>query len=53
LSTFIDEIYRIFLGGDRHGQIVDPSGHRWGLARHVRDVLKVEIVYAAAEMFGS
>ena len=37
---------------DRHGQITDPFGHRWGLAQHVRDVPAEELVRAAAEAFG-
>jgi len=38
--------------GDRHGQILDPSGHRWALVQHIRDVPHDEIVQAAAAMFG-
>ena len=38
--------------GDRHGQIADPFGHRWGLAQRVRDVPPEEVVRAAAEAFG-
>lgn len=38
--------------GDRHGQIIDPFGHRWGLSQHVRSVPHDEIVRAAAAMFG-
>jgi PhnB protein len=38
--------------GDRHGQITDPFGHRWGLAQHLRDVSAEEIARAAAEAFG-
>ena len=38
--------------GDRHGQIIDPFGHRWGLAQHMRDVPTNEIARAAAEAFG-
>jgi PhnB protein len=38
--------------GDRHGQITEPFGHRWGLAQHVRDVPTEEVVRAAAEAFG-
>jgi PhnB protein len=38
--------------GDRHGQIVDPFGHRWGLSQHIRDVPHDEVVRAAAEAFG-
>ena len=37
--------------GDRHGQILDPSGHKWALSQHVRDVPAEEIQRAAAEMF--
>jgi len=37
--------------GDRHGQLTDPYGHRWGLAQHLRDVPHEEIVRAAAEAF--
>jgi PhnB protein len=39
--------------GDRHGQVTDPYGHRWGLAQHLRDVPQEEIVRAATEAFGS
>ena len=38
--------------GDRHGQITDPFGHRWGLAQHVRDVPPEEVARAAADAFG-
>jgi PhnB protein len=38
--------------GDRHGQIIDPFGHRWGLSQHLRDVPREEMVAAAAAMFG-
>ena len=37
--------------GDRHGQITDPFGHRWGLAQHIREVPREEIVRAAAAAF--
>ena len=39
--------------GDRHGELFDPFGHRWGLAQHLRDVPAEEIRAAAAAMFGS
>jgi PhnB protein len=39
--------------GERHGQIVDPFGHRWGLAEHVEDVPHDEMVRRAAELFGT
>jgi PhnB protein len=38
--------------GERHGQLVDPYGHKWGLAQRVRDVPHDEIVAAAAKLFG-
>jgi PhnB protein len=38
--------------GDRHGQLTDPFGHRWGLATHVRDVPPEEIARAAAAFGG-
>ena len=38
--------------GDRHGQLTDPFGHRWNLARHDRDVPADEIERSAAEAFG-
>ncbi len=38
--------------GERQGQIIDPFGHRWGLAQHVEDVSHDEIVRRAAEAFG-
>jgi hypothetical protein len=42
----------ICYGGDQHGQITNPFGHRWRLAQHVRDVSPEEIARAAAEAFG-
>ena len=38
--------------GDRQGQLRDPFGHKWNLARHVRDVPREEIAAAAAAMLG-
>lgn len=38
--------------GDRHGQIIDPFGHRWGLSQHLRDVPPDELARAAAAAFG-
>jgi PhnB protein len=37
--------------GDRHGQLVDPFGHRWNISQHLRDVPHDEVVAAAAELF--
>ena len=39
--------------GERHGQIIDPFGHRWGLSQHLRDVSPEEIAAEAAKMFGA
>jgi PhnB protein len=38
--------------GDRHGQLNDPFGYRWGLAQRVRDVSPAEIAREAAKAFG-
>jgi PhnB protein len=37
--------------GDRQGQLLDPYGHKWGLAQHIRDVSRDEIAASAAAMF--
>jgi len=29
--------------GDRYGQVIDPFGHEWGLATHVKDMTDDEI----------
>jgi PhnB protein len=39
--------------GERHGQIIDPFGHRWGLSQRIRDVSDEEVISAAASMFGT
>ena len=39
--------------GDLHGEIIDPFGHKWALAQHLRDVPRDEILAGAAAMFGS
>jgi PhnB protein len=39
--------------GERHGQIIDPFGHRWGLAQHLHEVSREEILRGAREMFAS
>jgi PhnB protein len=38
--------------GERHGQVVDPFGHRWNIAERVRDVTPEELESGAAEAFG-
>ena len=39
--------------GDLHGQIVDPYGHRWNIAQHLREVDAAEQQAAVAAMFGA
>ena len=39
--------------GERHGQLTDPSGHRWNIAQHLRDIPATEIAAAAARMFAA
>jgi PhnB protein len=34
--------------GDRYGRLVDPFGHQWSVATHVRDVSPAEMAAAAA-----
>ncbi|GAA5124177.1 VOC family protein [Luteolibacter yonseiensis] len=36
--------------GDRYGLVVDPFGHAWSIATHVRDVSEEEMQKAAREM---
>ena len=38
--------------GDRHGQVIDPFGYRWGISQHLRDIPLEEVTRAAAAMFG-
>lgn len=37
--------------GDLSAQLIDPFGHRWNLAQHLREVPRQEIVAAAAQLF--
>jgi PhnB protein len=38
--------------GERHGQITDPFGHRWGLAKKIEDVAPDEVQRRATALFG-
>jgi PhnB protein len=38
--------------GERHGQVVDPFGHRWNIAQRLRDVSPKELAAGAAQAFG-
>lgn len=35
--------------GDRYGQVVDPFGHKWSIATHVRDMSPDEIAKGATD----
>lgn len=39
--------------GDRYGQIVDPFGHNWSLAKHVADLTPEELQKAQKEFFAT
>ncbi|MBP1204205.1 putative glyoxalase superfamily protein PhnB [Duganella sp. 1411] len=36
--------------GDRYGQVIDPFGHHWSLATHVKDMTPEEMKEAMASM---
>ena len=38
--------------GDRYGVVEDPSGHRWALASHIRDMTPDQMKQAAEAIFG-
>ena len=38
--------------GDRYAQVLDPYGHRWAIATHVKDVTPDEMKRAMAAAFG-
>jgi uncharacterized glyoxalase superfamily protein PhnB len=37
--------------GDRYALVTDPSGHRWSMASHVKDMTQEEMAKAAAAAF--
>ncbi len=39
--------------GDRYGQVIDPFGHRWSIATHVKDLSPQEIGAAMKEAFAN
>jgi uncharacterized glyoxalase superfamily protein PhnB len=39
--------------GDRYGKLVDPFGHHWSIATHLRDMTPEEIQQAAREAFAN
>jgi uncharacterized glyoxalase superfamily protein PhnB len=38
--------------GDRYGIVEDPSGHRWSMATHVKDMTPEQMKAASEAMFG-
>jgi PhnB protein len=50
-ATEFEPVHDAFWG-DRTGQFLDPSGHRWALDQHIRDVSPEEIARQAAQLFG-
>lgn len=50
-ATVVREFDEVFWG-DLEGQILDPFGHRWGIAQHLRDVSHDDMTSAAVAAFG-
>jgi PhnB protein len=50
-ATVFEPVHDAFWG-DRTGQFLDLSGHRWALDQHVRDVSPEEIARQAAQLLG-
>ena len=42
-------LLKISFGGDRHGSIEDPFGHRWSISTHIKDLSPEELKKAAEE----
>jgi PhnB protein len=38
--------------GERHGQFIDPFGHRWGVAKRQEEIAPEEVERRAAGLFG-
>jgi PhnB protein len=50
-ATGFEPVHDAFWGV-RTGQFLDPSGHRWAVNQHLRDVSSQELAEAAAKAFG-
>jgi PhnB protein len=50
-ATEFEPVHDAFWG-DRTGQFLDPSGHRWALDQHIRDASPDEIGRQAAHLLG-
>jgi PhnB protein len=37
--------------GDRFSKVVDPFGHQWSIATHIKDMTEAEVAKAGAEFF--
>jgi PhnB protein len=49
-ATVFEPLHDAFWG-DRTGQFLDPSGHRWAIDQHLRDVPPAELAEHLAAMF--
>jgi PhnB protein len=49
-ATVTEPVMDIFYG-DRTGQLMDPFGHLWGLATHIRDIPPKEMKKAAQDWY--
>lgn len=49
-ATVFEPVHDAFWG-DRTGQVLDPSGHRWAFDQHLRDVSPDEVAQQAAQLF--
>ncbi len=41
------------LWGERHGQFIDPFGHRWGVAQRQEEIAPEEVERRVAALFGA
>jgi PhnB protein len=39
--------------GERHGQFIDPFGHRWGVTQRLEEIAPEEVERRAAVLFGA
>jgi len=51
-ATIVQPVQDQFYG-ERSGQVLDPFGHKWGIAQHIEDVNSEEMQRRAHEAFGS
>jgi PhnB protein len=49
-ATVFEPLHDAFWG-ERTGQFLDPSGHRWAVAQRIEEVSREEVARRAAELF--